>query len=113
MALIAVRPAAGPGGETLGVARLVADPDYVTGEFAVIVRSDLKGQGLGRLLMARLIAHGRASRLHEIVGEALPDNSRLLAMARALGFTVTYGNDGTVELRLLLDQASSGERPRA
>ena len=32
--------------EMLGVARLVADPDYFSGEYAIIVRSDLKGTGM-------------------------------------------------------------------
>lgn len=109
MALIALRP----DGETLGVARLVADPDHVSGEFAVIVRSDLKRQGLGRLLMARLIDYGRDSGLREMVGEALPDNQRLLAMVRALGFTVTHDSDGTVKLRLILDDSAADARPGA
>ncbi|MEJ8827296.1 acetate--CoA ligase family protein, partial [Variovorax humicola] len=40
--------------ETLGVARTVSDPDNIEAEFAIIVRSDLKGAGLGRLLLAQL-----------------------------------------------------------
>ena len=55
MAFVAVAP--GPDGaeQTLGVARAVADPDNIDAEFGIIVRSDLKGTGLGSVLMHKLI----------------------------------------------------------
>lgn len=89
MAFIATR--AGPGGlaETIGVARVVADPDNIQAEFAVTVRSDLKGHGLGTLLMEKLIDYCRRRGTREIVGEALPQNTRVLRLVRKLGFTVT------------------------
>jgi len=102
MALIAVRDVAGGEGETLGVARVVADPDNVDGEFAVVVRSGLKGRGLGRLLMQRLIAYAQDSGLQAMTGVALYDNERLLALARSLGFTCGRAEGGAVPLRLEL-----------
>jgi acetyltransferase len=104
MALIAVRELPGEPAQTLGVARVVADPDNVEGEFAVIVRSDLKHKGLGRLLMERLIDYARASGLSAMTGVALYDNDRLLALARSLGFTVSDAEGGAVSLRLALRQ---------
>jgi len=88
MAFVAVRP--GPDGrdETLGVGRVVADPDNISAEFAVTVRSDLKGKGLGVLLMNRLIAYCRARGTREIVGEALPQNAPVIGLVKKLGFTV-------------------------
>ncbi|CAH0283507.1 Acetyltransferase Pat [Massilia sp. Bi118] len=88
MAFIATRP--GPDGhdETLGVGRVVADPDNISAEFAVTVRSDLKGKGLGRLLMDKLIAYCRARGTREIVGEALPQNAPVIGLVKKLGFTV-------------------------
>jgi len=98
MAFIATRPGpaggdgagngAGSGAETLAVGRVVADPDNVSAEFAVTVRSDLKGKGLGILLMHKLIAYCRARGTGEIVGEALPQNAPVLGLVRKLGFTV-------------------------
>lgn len=102
MALVAVRQTAGGDSETLGVARVVADPDNVEGEFAVTVRSDLKGQGLGRMLMQRLIEYSRGSGLRAMTGVALHDNERLLELARSLGFTIGRAEDGAVPLRLEL-----------
>jgi acetyltransferase len=104
MAFIATRP--GPDGvpETLGVARVVADPDNIEAEFAVTVRSDLKGHGLGAILMNKLIAYCRQRGTRAIVGEALPQNTRVIRLARKLGFTATPSpDDDTVHLRLPLD----------
>jgi acetyltransferase len=67
---------------------VVADPDNLSAEFAVTVRSDLKGKGLGRMLMEKLIAYCRARGTGEITGEALPQNSPVIGLVRKLGFTV-------------------------
>jgi acetyltransferase len=88
MAFIATRPGPDDIAETLGVGRVVADPDNVSAEFAVTVRSDLKGKGLGRMLMEKLIAYCRARGTGEIVGEALPQNGPVIGLVKKLGFTV-------------------------
>ncbi|CAN7716212.1 MULTISPECIES: bifunctional acetate--CoA ligase family protein/GNAT family N-acetyltransferase [unclassified Variovorax] len=72
--------------ETLGVARTVSDPDRVEAEFAIIVRSDLKGAGLGKLLFAQLIEHARSREIGRLVGIILRENTRMLNLARAMGF---------------------------
>ncbi|MFL5256403.1 MAG: GNAT family N-acetyltransferase [Rhodopila sp.] len=74
--------------DTLGVARLVIEPDGLSGEFAVIVQADMKGRGLARELMLRLIDWSRARGLKEVVGQVLADNPPMLAFVRRLGFTV-------------------------
>ena len=75
-------------GELLGVVRFVADPDYVKGEYAILVRSDLKGHGLGWRLMQHLIAYARAERLEELYGSVLSENTTMLKTARELGFRI-------------------------
>ena len=75
-------------GSLLGVVRLHADPDHQTGEYAVMVRSDLKGQGLGWALMKLIIAYARTDGIEVIKGEVLKENSSMIAMCQALGFTV-------------------------
>ena len=74
--------------ETVGVSRLVCDASGESGEFAVIVQSDMKGKGLASHLMQRLIDWGRARGLREIVGQVLADNAPMLAFVRHLGFSV-------------------------
>jgi acetyltransferase len=84
MAFVAVRDASG---ETVGVARLVAENDR-EGEFAVIVQADMKGKGLASRLMRRLIEWARGRRMQEVVGQVLADNAPMLAFVRHLGFRV-------------------------
>jgi acetyltransferase len=76
-------------GTTLGVARYFADPDRLRAEYAVSVRSDWKGRGVGYLLMTRLIEVARQAGIGELVGEVLSENGPMLEMCRALGFATT------------------------
>jgi acetyltransferase len=70
------------------VARLAADPDYLSAEYAVIVRSDLKGQGLGWALMHHLIRYAESEGLRDLHGDELAANKRMLKMCRELGFEI-------------------------
>jgi acetyltransferase len=86
MAFIAIAP--GPDGQpqTQGVVRAMVDPDNISAEFGIIVRSDLKGKGLGQLLMNKLIAYLRAQGTQRIVATVLRENHRMLELAHELGF---------------------------
>jgi acetyltransferase len=89
MALVAVRrtPGATPGvADIVGVVRLAADPDNAKAEYAVLVRTDFQGRGLGRLLMERLLAVARQRGIGELFGEVLAENVRMLDLARRFGF---------------------------
>ncbi|HEY1438436.1 MAG TPA: bifunctional acetate--CoA ligase family protein/GNAT family N-acetyltransferase [Casimicrobiaceae bacterium] len=92
--------------ETLGVARAIADPDNISAEFAIIVRSDLKGKGLGPVLFGKLIAYCRSRGTKELVGEALMDNQRIKGLVRGFGGSIALSEHGTVRLRF--DLTSSG-----
>ena len=99
MALIAT--SLDPLGEMLGVSRLIADPDNDRAEFAVFVRSDLKGRGLGYALMTELLAYARKRGLRTIFGDVLRENSTMLQMAKELGFVMKPSpNPETVEISL-------------
>ncbi|VTU27441.1 Succinyl-CoA ligase [ADP-forming] subunit alpha [Variovorax sp. PBL-H6] len=87
MAFIAEEIDADGSAETLGVARSVCDPDKVEAEYAIVVRSDLKGAGLGRLLFEQLIEHARSRGISRMVGIVLRENTRMLKLAHDLGFT--------------------------
>ncbi|MBV9247816.1 MAG: bifunctional acetate--CoA ligase family protein/GNAT family N-acetyltransferase [Acetobacteraceae bacterium] len=102
MAFIAVRPATG---ETVGVARVVCEPDDRSAEFAVIVQPDVKGKGLASHLMHRLIAWARQRGLREIVGQVLAENTPMLDFCRHLGFSLhrLAEEPDVIEARLVLD----------
>jgi acetyltransferase len=108
MAFIATAPSpdasgADPAHETLGVVRAISDPDNVSAEFAIVVRSDLKGQGLGHALMEKIVRYCRSRSTRELVGQVLPANQPMLDLAREFGFTSRFDSDlGVVMLRLPL-----------
>ena len=85
MAFIAIDEATG---KMLGVVRLHLDEDRQGGEYAVIVRSELKGHGLGWLLMRRMIDHARAIGLAQVHGQVLAENTTMLRMCAELGFRI-------------------------
>ena len=84
-------------GEFAGVARFSADPDNTTAEFAVTVRTDLKGRGLGTLLMQRLLDYARSRGIGEIHGQILRENAPMLAFCKQLGFSLN-AEEGSPEL---------------
>jgi GNAT superfamily N-acetyltransferase len=75
-------------GQMLGVVRLHCDEDRASGEYAVIVRSRLKGHGLGWLLMKRIIEYAKAIGLTQVRGQVLAENTTMLRMCAELGFHV-------------------------
>ncbi len=102
MAFVAV-DAAGAG--ILGVARAHADPDNHAADFAILVRSDLKGRNLGEILLEKLIRYCRGRGTGRLVGQAYADNGRMLALAQNLGFHRGACRDGILELVLELQDA--------
>jgi acetyltransferase len=100
MAFVAVEESTG---KLLGVVRLIADSDYTQAEYAVLVRSDLKGRGLGWRLMQHLIGYARAEGLMEIHGSVLAENKTMLRMCSELGFTFEGESDDAHLMRVVLD----------
>jgi acetyltransferase len=80
-------------GEMLGVGRLHMLTHSETGEYAVLVRSDLKGHGLGWLLMQLLIEYARTEGIRTVQGEVLAENTTMLRMCAELGFSITDSPD--------------------
>lgn len=84
-------------GAMLGAVRLHADANHESGEYAILVRSDRKGTGLGFALMRLMIDWARAEGLGRIDGTVLRENRPMLAVCRRLGFTAQPDReDGTV-----------------
>ncbi|WP_305806347.1 bifunctional acetate--CoA ligase family protein/GNAT family N-acetyltransferase [Stenotrophomonas sp. YIM B06876] len=94
IALVAIDPRSG---EMLGAVRLHADADYERGEYGILIRSDLKGHGIGWRLMQIMIEYAGWLGLSTIEGQVLRENSTMLAMCRSLGFQVKLdGEDPTI-----------------
>ncbi|TWG89081.1 acetyltransferase [Luteimonas sp. J16] len=89
-------------GAMLGAVRLHADANYEAGEYGILVRSDLKGRGLGWQLMSIMIEAAGWMGLREVEGQVLRQNRGMLAMCEQLGFRITPDPDepGLMVVRL-------------
>ncbi len=112
MAFVALSPVEQ---ELLGVVRVALDPDLVRGEYGILIRSDLKGRGLGWHLMSLLISYAREEGIAELSGLVLAENTTMLGMAREFGFeTRSVPGDATArEVVLDLKRAAASPPTRA
>jgi GNAT superfamily N-acetyltransferase len=69
------------------IGTLIADPDNGAAEFAMLVRPDCGRLGLGRALLGALIEHARRRGIGRVWGVVLAENTPMLELARAMGFT--------------------------
>jgi acetyltransferase len=90
--------------QTLGVVRAHSDPDNIAAEFAILVRSDLKGRGLGSALLAKLIGYCRSRGTQRLTGEVLAENRSMLSLAAASGFQTENAGEGCVRVTLDLQR---------
>lgn len=101
MAFIATATTEEHGRETLGVVRVFTDPDNEKAEFSIVVRSDLKGTGLGRELLTKMIDYCRSRGTQSMVGQVLKENRRMLKFIQDLDFKTTGDVEpNVVEVRL-------------
>ena len=73
-------------GHMLGRVRLKDELDEKNAEFAILVRSRLKGHGLGWVLMQHIIDYAKEKRLRRMYGDVLTENTTMLQMCTELGF---------------------------
>ncbi len=104
MAFVAIDP---KNGDMLGGVRLHGSPGGGDGEYAVSVRSDLKGVGLGRALMTQIIRYARKENYGRIHGEVLAENRQMLRMCERLGFVLKPDEDSPEIIKVVLDLKST------
>lgn len=104
IALVAIHPQTH---EMLGAVRLHADANYEKGEYGILVRSDLKGHGIGWKLMQIMIEYARWLGLKVIEGQVLRENRTMLAMCESLGFTVKLDPDDPTLMNVNLPVAAN------
>ncbi len=107
MAFIAIEEASG---RMLGVVRLHDDATAENGEFAILLRSHLKGHGLGWRLMQHMIAAAKAKGLKAVRGQVLAENATMLLMCGKLGFDIADDpiERGVKQVTLPLDEVPAG-----
>lgn len=99
--------------ESLGIVHaLTTTAEKRDAEYAISVRSDLKGQGLGKMLMNKIIDYCRDLNVNSIYGLVLKNNTSMLGLCSHLGFhTTPLSEDELVEVRLQLEH--DGNEPEA
>ncbi|MEO8011121.1 MAG: bifunctional acetate--CoA ligase family protein/GNAT family N-acetyltransferase [Dokdonella sp.] len=102
MAFVAVRKLADGSAQTIGVVRAVIDPDNIDAEFAIVVRSDLKGRGLGRLLMRKMIRFLQGRGTQRMIGDVLHGNEAMRTLLQPLGFAVDREHSDSDSQRWIL-----------
>ena len=93
MALVLTEPGAAGTRPVFGVVRMASDPDKERAEFAIVVRDDIAGRGLGTLLMRKIMTYATSCGIREIFGDVLPENETMLSICRRLGFTLRHNTD--------------------
>lgn len=88
MALVVTDPGNDPEWNLYAVVRLIRDPSGNGAEFSLIVNHIVGGQGLGSLLMRRIISYAKAQGIEEIYGEVLAENSVMISLCKRVGFSV-------------------------
>ncbi|MFT5721550.1 MAG: acetyltransferase [Motiliproteus sp.] len=94
-----------PGEETLGVVRASTDADNVSAEFAVVMLDELQGEGLGALLMQKMIDYCRSRGTLRLMGTTMTTNLGMQRLARKLGFDNAYNSEEeAIEMILQLNE---------
>ena len=88
MAFVAVGSSTNGADEMVGEVRMFSYSNEATAEFAILVRSDMKRQGLGRALLQKMIAYSKTSGAEELIGRIRLENQAMIALARCCGMTV-------------------------
>jgi acetyltransferase len=104
MALVVASPASGHQQELLAHIQLLSYPDNERAEFSILVRRDVSGIGIGRMLMQRIIEYARNRGIKVIFGDVLRENTAMLRLAQAVGFALNFDpeNTGAVNVSLKL-----------
>ena len=90
--------------EIHAVARAHFDPVLAHAEFAIVVEGHFARQGLGTLLMQRVIASARALGTIQLWSEVLLENQAMLELCAKLGFhrAMSHNNPGIARVSLTL-----------
>ena len=105
VALVLIDGPDSPEPEIHAVARAFIDRVTQSAEFAIIVQHRFAGQGIGTLLMQRLIAACRSLGTVELWGDVLAENGAMLELCDHLRFKrhAVFEDPGVVRVTLALD----------
>ncbi len=86
----------------IGIVRLIIEPDFKKGEFAVIVHDDFHGKGLANKLLDIIIGIAQEKGLEELYGFVHHANRKMLKACSRLGMTGEKMSDELIRMSLHL-----------
>jgi len=90
-------------GDLWGGARIVADPDGTTAEYAVSTRSDAQHRGVGEAALRAILQCARERGIRTVYGVVLLENAPMRALARRLGFREVRTPEDPETVRTVID----------
>ncbi len=85
---------------SIGVNRLTFQPRFDKHEFAIVVADAYQGQGVGTILMKRLLEIARDRKIPRIYGLVLAENQKMIEFCQRFGFVVDSQESNTITFRL-------------
>jgi acetyltransferase len=107
IALVAEHRPAGGAPEIVAVGRLARRHPHGDAEFAILVRDDWQGRGLGTELLRRIIEVARSESVSRVTATMLPSNHAMMRVAARLGFEIRCA-PGDAEATAAIDCERSG-----
>lgn len=86
----------------IGVVRTNTTPDNRDAEFGMMVQSDMKKQGIGYLLLQKMIKYTKERGSTYLISETMRENTAMQALARKVGMRVEDSPDDPQAVRLVL-----------
>ena len=90
----------------VGVGRYVVDATTLGADVALVIADAWQRHGLGRRLLATLIADAQSAEVQQIVGVVLATNVAMLRLARSMGFSVNAEPGDATVRRIRRDLAA-------
>ncbi|MCF8297337.1 MAG: bifunctional acetate--CoA ligase family protein/GNAT family N-acetyltransferase [Saprospiraceae bacterium] len=79
----------------IGVGRLVADPNYDTVEYAILVADSWQNKELGSKLTDYCMDIAEKWKLKKIIAQTTSDNSRMISVLKKRGFSIEFEKSGS------------------
>ncbi|NCF69669.1 MAG: GNAT family N-acetyltransferase, partial [Chloroflexi bacterium] len=95
----------------VAIGRLTRMPDPQEAEFAILVRDDFQGRGLGTILLKRLLQFGRDEGIKHVLAYMLGSNKGMITVCKRLGFTFEREDD-LVKAAIDLQPGTNYEKDR-
>jgi acetyltransferase len=108
MTFVAVGAGKAGHAESLGLVDAFISPGREQAEYSILVRADIAGMGLGKILMTKIIDYCRANGVGQLFGLVLRHNTRMLGLCTRLGFAQQSDDNDDDMVKVVLPLGRQG-----